>query len=90
MLKSRLDLKNVLFDGCQIFDCDFLETNLTKSSFENSDLKNSLFHQCNLSFVSFINSVNYKIDPNQNTFKKTKFSMPEVVNLLDSFDIEIE
>lgn len=87
---STLTLNSVKFCDCQIFNCDFLDVDLTKSTFENSYFKNTRFIDCNLSFVSFKHSVNYNIDPNRNVFKKTKFSMPEAINLLNYFDIEID
>ena len=70
--------------------CDFVNTNLTNANFENSDLKNSLIKNANLSFASFKNAKNYGIDPNNNFLKKTIFSIPEVISLLDIYDIELE
>ena len=87
---SGLNLKNTIFENCQIFECDFIETNLSKANFENSDFKNTHFQNSNLSFASFKNASNYSIDPNQNILKKTKFSTPEVIGLLDVFDIKLE
>ncbi len=48
------------------------------------------FKNTNLSFASFKNATNYSIDPNQNFLRKTKFSIPEVIGLLDAFDIELD
>ena len=87
---SGLDLKDTVFKSCQIFDCHFLKTNLTKAEFEDSNLKGTRFENTNLSFTSFKTAKNYSIDPNQNTLKKTKFSIPEVIGLLDTFDIKLE
>jgi fluoroquinolone resistance protein len=86
---SDLDLKNLNFNNCKIFDCDFFNTNLTKANFEDSDLKKSRFQNSNLSFASFKNAKNYNINPNQNKFLKTKFSLPEAISLLDNFNIEL-
>ncbi len=87
---SYLNLENTNFSNCQIYDCDFVSTNLTKTNFENSDLKNSHFQNANLSFASFKNARNYDIDPNNNFLRKTKFSVPEVISLLNVYDIELE
>jgi uncharacterized protein YjbI with pentapeptide repeats len=87
---SDMNLGNTSFAGCQVYDCDFVNTNLKNASFEGSDLRNSLFRNTNLSFTSFRNARNYDIDPNNNFLKKTKFSIPEVISLLKGYDIEIE
>lgn len=87
---SNLELQNTKFDNCQVFDCDFLNSNLTKATFENSDLKDTRIQHSNLSFTSFLNAKNYNINPNENFIKKTKFSVPEVISLLSSFDIVLE
>jgi uncharacterized protein YjbI with pentapeptide repeats len=87
---SDMNLENTGFVNCQIYDCDFLNTNLKNANFEGSDLKNSLFRNTNLSFTSFRNAKNYNIDPNNNFLKKTKFSIPEVISLLNVYDIELE
>lgn len=87
---SGLNLKNTVFEGCEILECDFIQTDLSEVDFENSDLRGSRFQNCNLSLTSFKTAVNYSIDPNENALKKTKFSMPEVIGLLDAYDLEIE
>jgi len=87
---SGMDLENTAFTNCRIYDCDFVNTNLKNADFENSDLKGSLFRNTNLSFASFRNAKNYEIDPNKNFLKKTRFSIPEVVSLLNIYDIELE
>ena len=43
-----------------------------------------------LAAVCIRGAINYMIDPTENSIKKAKFSFPDVVNLLRSFDIEIE
>ena len=86
---SNLDLQNTRFYNCQVKSCDFAKTNLKNVNFEDSDLEDSIFENTNLSFASFKNAKNYRIDPNQNLLKKTKFSIPEVISLLKVYDIEI-
>ncbi len=87
---SYLDLNDISFNGCEIFESDFIETNLMNANFDNSDLKYSRFHKTNLSFASLENAKNYIIDPNQNNLRKASFSFPEVVGLLAAFDINIK
>jgi len=87
---SNLKLQKTIFENCQINECDFVETDLTQASFENSEFKDTRFQNANLKFASFKKAKNYRINPSNNFLKKTKFSFPEVIHLLDSFDIEIE
>lgn len=87
---SDMNLENTDLINCQIQDCDFVNTNLKNANFEGSDLKNSLFRNTNLSFASFKNARNYNIDPNHNFLKRTKFSVPEVLSLLNIYDLDIE
>lgn len=87
---SNMNLENTDFINCQIHDCDFVNTNLKNANFEGSNLKNSIFQNTNLSFTSFRNARNYNIDPNHNFLKRTKFSTPEVISLLNIYDIDIE
>ena len=44
----------------------------------------------NLQASNFLEAMNYNINPNENDIRKGKFSMPEVMSLLNSFQIEIE
>ncbi|GAH27414.1 unnamed protein product, partial [marine sediment metagenome] len=55
-----------------------------------TDFTKSLFIHTNLTKADFTESINYNIDPNQNEIKNAKFSFPEVVSLLNHFDIEID
>lgn len=87
---SDMELKEIHFKNCKVNDCDFININLSDSSFENSNLKGTVFDNANLSNANFENAKEYSIDPNKNILRKAKFSFPEVVSLLDSFDIEIK
>ena len=86
---SDLSLKNTNLKDCEIIECEFSKCNLMGANFESSDLKNSRFQNCNLNFTSFKNAKNYSINPNENNVKKAKFSLPEIIGLLDIFDLEL-
>ena len=58
------------------------EANLT-----DTDLLGTTFHQCNLTKSDFRNAKNYMIDLQTNNVKNAQFSLPEAMNLLQSFDI---
>ena len=47
------------------------------------------YNNANLVGVSFCNASGYSIDPLVNNVRKAKFSVPDVLNLLSGFNIEI-
>ena len=50
-------------------------------------------YQINTPFIEkadFRNSHNYTIDPETNSIKKAKFSLPDVIGLLSKYNIDIE
>lgn len=82
-------MKQASFQGCKVRDVYFTETNLTEADFSDADLQGTIFHQCNLTKADFRGAKNYAIDPLSNQIKKAKFSFPEAISLLRSFDIEL-
>jgi uncharacterized protein YjbI with pentapeptide repeats len=86
----RMNLHSINIIKCSAQNVDFVEADLTKAIFTSTDLSDSKFSNTNLSFADFSESTNYKIDPNKNKLKKTIFSLPELVSLLNSFDIIIK
>jgi len=86
----HLEQKGICLKECKIYDCDFGYADLQGADFSGSDLRDSIFQNTNLSGASFINAINYSINPNENIIKKAKFSFPEAMSLLDKFDIIIE
>lgn len=87
---SDLNLKGALFQECVIRNCHFTNCNLSGADFSKSDLSGTIFHHANLSAADFRSAINYYIDPLTNTLKKAKFSSPEVLALLQNFEIEID
>ncbi|HET6528553.1 MAG TPA: pentapeptide repeat-containing protein [Balneolaceae bacterium] len=86
----KLSLKNTTFENCNLKEADFTESDLTHSTFSNCDLAGAVFKNTILKNVDFRTSYHFSIDPEINQIKKAKFSMPEIVGLLDKYDIEIE
>jgi uncharacterized protein YjbI with pentapeptide repeats len=76
--------------GCEAREADFTEADLSGADFSNTDLENSRFFKTNLSEANFKGARNYFIDTRTNNLKKARFSMPEVINLLNTLDIIIE
>jgi uncharacterized protein YjbI with pentapeptide repeats len=75
---------------CEVKDVDFIETDLKDSNLADSNFENSIFFKTDLSGVDFTRATNYTIDINNNILKKTRFSLPEVLSLLNNLDIIVE
>jgi hypothetical protein len=53
-------------------------------------LSGATFENTNLEKADFRTSFNYSIDPEINRIKKAKFALPEVLGLLNKYDLVIE
>ena len=82
-----LSLQKMEMIECVAREVDFTGTNLTRANLGKTDFLGSRFLDTNLSYADFSKAVNYTIDPRANRLKKTVFSMPEAMSLLDAFDI---
>jgi fluoroquinolone resistance protein len=76
--------------NCEAKEANFTNTDLTDGSFTGTDFEKSIFSRTNLTRANLKGSVNYYIDPRHNTLKKTSFSLPEAMSLLNCLDIIIE
>lgn len=83
-------LKNTVFQTCNLREVDFTEADLSNARLENCDLTGAIFDQTNLEKADLRTAHHYVIDPQQNRIKQAKFSIPDVLGLLQAFDIEIE
>lgn len=86
---SDLKMKKTSFSKSKLKECFFTNTGLSGADFGGVDLSGTIFHNCDLSLADFSSAIQYQIDPQANKIKKAKFSLPEVVGLLQSFDITI-
>lgn len=86
----NLDLRSAKFINCEARNVDFEKANLNKSKLNKSDFLNSNFTGSDLSFSDFTEAINYRINPENCKIKKAKFSLPQVLTLLDQWDIVIE
>ena len=82
-------MKNATFNGSKLKECYFTNTCLNGADFGSVDLSGTLFHNCDLCKADFSSAINYTIDPQTNKIKKAKFSLPEAMGLLRSFEIDI-
>lgn len=85
-----LKLPKTVMKKCEVKDVDFIETDLKDSNLTGSNFEHSTFFKTNLSGVDFTHATNYIIDVNNNTLKKTRFSLPEALSLLSNLDIIVE
>jgi uncharacterized protein YjbI with pentapeptide repeats len=86
---SDLSLKGTVFEHSHIRETHFTHANLTEANFAGSDLRGSIFHNTDLSHANFVGARDYAINPLTNQLKQARFSMPDVVTLLDSLGIII-
>jgi fluoroquinolone resistance protein len=86
----KMQLMKFDFSNCQFEESYFEECNLVGSSFYGLNLSNTIFTRCDLSKSDFREATEYNIDVKDNIVRKARFSFPEVVNLLNSFDIIID
>ena len=86
----KLDLKGTQFSDCSLQEADFSECNLSQASFDNCNLIDTVFDRTNLGKADFRTAFNYRIDPNNNTIKKAKFSVAGLGGLLTTYQIDIE
>jgi len=84
-----LNLTNVKITRCTAKNVAFEEANLTKADCSYTDFEDSRFVGTNLTEADFTGATHYAIDVRQNTVKKAKFSLPEAMSLLTSFDITL-
>lgn len=87
---TATDLRSTQMISCEARNLDFEKTNLSKASLIDIDLLNTTFANTNLSSADLTDAKNYRIDPTKNNIRKAKFSLPDVVSLLDQWDIEIK
>ncbi len=84
-----IDGTNSSFKKCSLKEVDFSSSNLKNSNFEEANLIGANFTNSDMSGANFIGAINYFIDPQFVKIKKAKFSLPEALSLLKSFEIEI-
>lgn len=86
------DISFKKFDFLQssLIDCVFMKCDLSESNLKNCNLQNTEFSDCDLRKSDFRKASGFNINLFNNRIKGAKFSYPEVINLLNPFDIKIE
>lgn len=87
---NSMILKKCEITNSSLKEVDFHGTDLTGSDFSGSDLYGANFTRANLTNCDFRGAKNYSIEPIYTIVSKAKFSLPEAISLLKSFDVTIE
>lgn len=87
---NSMTLKKSEITNSSLKEVDFHSTDLTGSDFSGSDLFGANFSRANLTNCDFRGAKNYSIEPIYTIVSKAKFSLPEAISLLKSFDVTIE
>lgn len=84
------NLKKTVFKETRLHGVDLTDCDLTAAVFENCDLHDAKFERTNLEKADLRSARNYSIDPQTNRIRGARFSIPEVVGLLDHLEIVID
>ena len=87
---DSLKLRELCMHSCKAHELDFSECDLEGSDFFGTDFMNSKFFRTKLDKCNFVDSLNYYIDPLENSIGGARFSSPEVLSLLSPFNIKID
>jgi len=85
----QVKLNHTVFLKTSLQEVDFAEADLRNTIFDQCDLLNAAFDHTNLERANLSSAQNYSIDPENNRIRGAKFSLPEVVGLLNKYQIEI-
>lgn len=85
-----VSLKKAELTKCNLREADFTETNLSRADCRYSDFTGARFINTNLEYTDLSHASNYSIHPDGNKLKKTIFSLPDVMSLLNVYDIIIK
>lgn len=86
----KLKIKNTQFADCNLEQVEFVEADLTNAVFGNCNLSLAVFERTVLDAADLRTAYNFSIDPENNRVKKAKFSMQNIVGLLDKYGIVVE
>lgn len=85
----NLSLAEINIENCKAHEVDFREADLSNANVVYTDFYKSFFVHTKLIHVDFTEATHYNIDINLNDIRKSKFSFPEVISLLQCLDITI-
>ncbi len=86
----KMQLNRCSFKDCKLHQVDFEEAQLKKVDLLNCDLLGANFIKTNLAQADLTDSINFSIDPELNRIQGASFSIPEVFNLLNKYQLKIK
>lgn len=85
----QVKLNHTVFRNSSLKEVEFSESDLRNTVFDECDLLSARFDHTNLERANLSTAINYSINPENNRLRGAKFSMPSVVGLLDTYNIEL-
>ena len=86
---SQLRWKNAVVADCEVLDSDFRGAKLTGGDFTRTRFRACRFHSADLTKADFSHAEGYDLDVRTETLKKAVFTLPEALNLLAPFDLDL-
>ena len=86
---SQLRWKKAVVADCDAFDSDFRGAQMVGADFTRTRFRACRFSGADLSRADFSHAEGYDLDLRTENLKKAKFTMPEAMNLLGPFELEI-
>jgi fluoroquinolone resistance protein len=86
---SQLRWRQAVATDCDAQDCDFRGAKLVGADFTRTRFRSCRFTGADLSGADFSHAQDYDLDLRTENLKKAVFTMPEAMNLLAPFGLEI-
>ncbi len=86
---SQLRWKNAVLTDCDVFDSDFGGARLDRADFTRTRFRACRFAGADLSGADFSHAAGYDLDVRTEKLAKARFTLPEALNLLGPFGVEI-
>lgn len=86
---SQLRWRKAVVRDCDAQDCDFRGSHLVAADFTRTRFRSCRFTGADLSSADFSHAQDYDLDVRTETLKKATFTLPEAMNLLAPFGLEI-
>ena len=86
---AELKLKELRMVGCTLQHVDLSDADLTRADLTGSTFEDCTFRNTTLTKADLRTARGYSIDPRINKVTGARFDLPEVLGLLDAFDIRV-
>ncbi len=87
---SQIRWKKAVVRDCEASESDFRGAQLAGADFRGTKFRGCRFHAADLPQADFTGAEGYDLDLRTENLKKAKFSLPEALNLLAPFDLEVK